>query len=649
MAEFVYRDEHSLRIFGGGQVLARLPTSGHAGRGSVVIADADGDGKPEIVVADNGVVHRVAGRPCGLRVFGDAADTWVLSRPIWNQFEYHVSNVNDDGSIPAIETRSLASSRQNMFARVGGGTVTPGCAYAKPDLTASYLRIARDADGAHLTVRIGNGGAAVAGSGVPVSFYDGDPAAGSPLLGTGHTSAVLAPGAYEDVVLTLARRRHHEPFDLDRRRRQRQLSRHDHGVGRGQQRLRLGAGAARRLRPVPISSSPRWTPRGSCTNPDTLVVSGTARATIRNQGDAPVTAAFAVAFFEDADGDGAYDPGLDVLLGQATHGTGLAAREDAVATASVSGVVRFAGNVVHAMVDSAAAIAETNEGNNVGRSATACRVVPPVGLFTPGLERRWTTSPTQRDVHQRRRDAARRRPRRRRRGRCRFRDVHRHRGRERRAPARAVRPRRPRDVHRHQPRATSCRAGETLPSATSTATRRPEIVAVHEQGRLIAFEHDGAFKWLSEPLHGIDWGGPAIADLDGDGLPEIVIGRQASAPTGRCGGRRPAAIAAETRRAVRDVVGPRPRRHAGGDPRRRRLFERRRPPLWRTERTPCRTATPRSRTSIPIRSRRSCSAMDRSTVLPETVEYAAAVLGSFPGHVLVAPGPTDWIGDGGPL
>ena len=39
---------------------------------------------------------------------------------------------------------------------------------------------------------------------------------------------------------------------------------------------------------------------------------------------------------------------------------------------------------------------------------------------------------------------------------------------------------------------------------------------MHEQGRLIAFEHDGAFKWLSAPLLGIDWGGPSIADLDGD-------------------------------------------------------------------------------------------------------------------------------------
>lgn len=40
--------------------------------------------------------------------------------------------------------------------------------------------------------------------------------------------------------------------------------------------------------------------------------------------------------------------------------------------------------------------------------------------------------------------------------------------------------------------------------------------------------------------------------------------------------------------------------------------------------------------------------MDRSTVLPDTLEFAATVLGSFPGPVVVAPGPTDWIGDGGP-
>ena len=35
---------------------------------------------------------------------------------------------------------------------------------------------------------------------------------------------------------------------------------------------------------------------------------------------------------------------------------------------------------------------------------------------------------------------------------------------------------------------------------------------------------------------------------------------------------------------------------------------------------------------------------DRSTVLPDTVDYAAKVLGGFRGSVLIAPGRSDWIG-----
>ena len=56
---------------------------------------------------------------------------------------------------------------------------------------------------------------------------------------------------------------------------------------------------------------------------------------------------------------------------------------------------------------------------------------------------------------------------------------------------------------------------------------RPEIIACDSSGaRLIAFEHDGAFKWRSPILEAVYWGAPAIADLNKDGVPEIVIGRQ---------------------------------------------------------------------------------------------------------------------------
>ncbi len=55
----------------------------------------------------------------------------------------------------------------------------------------------------------------------------------------------------------------------------------------------------------------------------------------------------------------------------------------------------------------------------------------------------------------------------------------------------------------------------------------PEIIACDSTGaRLIAFEHDGTFKWRSPTLEAINWGAPAIANLDKVGLPEIVIGRQ---------------------------------------------------------------------------------------------------------------------------
>lgn len=40
------------------------------------------------------------GKTAGIRVFRDFSDGWIGSRTIWNQHAYHVTNVNDDSSIP---------------------------------------------------------------------------------------------------------------------------------------------------------------------------------------------------------------------------------------------------------------------------------------------------------------------------------------------------------------------------------------------------------------------------------------------------------------------------------------------------------------------------------------------------------------------
>jgi hypothetical protein len=62
---------------------------------------------------------------------------------------------------------------------------------------------------------------------------------------------------------------------------------------------------------------------------------------------------------------------------------------------------------------------------------------------------------------------------------------------------------------------------------------RPEIIATDSSGtRLIAFEADGTFKWRSPILEAVYWGAPAIADLNEDGSPEIVVGRQVLSNSG---------------------------------------------------------------------------------------------------------------------
>ena len=52
-----------------------------------------------------------------------------------------------------------------------------------------------------------------------------------------------------------------------------------------------------------------------------------------------------------------------------------------------------------------------------------------------------------------------------------------------------------------------------------------ELIFVSQSYNLTAFEHDGTVKWTSSsPANGVQWGGPAIVDIDGTGYPEIIAG-----------------------------------------------------------------------------------------------------------------------------
>lgn len=201
-AEVVYGDEQYLRIYDGASgavVLQECNTTGTLEEYPLV-ADVDNDGHADIVVISNDYHSIVCpddgSQQRGLRVFGD--DQWVRTRRVWNQHPYHVTNVEEDGTIPAVEVTNWSVPSLNNFRQ----NVQPEGEFAAPDLVATVVGICSP-DEFGVIARVRNLGRAAVPQGVPVGFYEGDPAAGGTLLGTGFTTKILYPAEAEDVPLLL--------------------------------------------------------------------------------------------------------------------------------------------------------------------------------------------------------------------------------------------------------------------------------------------------------------------------------------------------------------------------------------------------------------------------------------------------------------
>jgi len=204
-AEVVYRDEVMLRVYRGtdGLVLYETPMSSCTWHEYPLVADVDADGNAEIIVVanDNCAIPEQLIELRGIFVLGDARDNWVTTRRIWNQHTYHITNVNDDGTIPSIEEDSWRFPADEPFNNYRAQAVPSATCFAAPDVTASLLRWDPTLcpEGVGVTARIGNEGDNVAGSPVDVAFYDG-----STLLGVAQTTRDLGPGESEDVTLIVA-------------------------------------------------------------------------------------------------------------------------------------------------------------------------------------------------------------------------------------------------------------------------------------------------------------------------------------------------------------------------------------------------------------------------------------------------------------
>ncbi|MBO4350079.1 MAG: hypothetical protein J6A01_03910 [Proteobacteria bacterium] len=202
-AEVVYRDETTLRIYSGpglgkdedgdgypdGKILRSTPSSSTTVIEFPVIVDVDNDGKTEIImVSENWGQH-------GVTAYSDTWNNWVRTRRIWNQHAYHVTNINEDGSVPQHEEANWLkynNYRQN---------VQPEGAFNAPNFVPGILESeALDCNLGKpiikLVAHVKNEGSYGVKAGLPVNFYVVDPngISGEYLIGSEKTEGPLPPG-----------------------------------------------------------------------------------------------------------------------------------------------------------------------------------------------------------------------------------------------------------------------------------------------------------------------------------------------------------------------------------------------------------------------------------------------------------------------
>jgi hypothetical protein len=222
-AEVVYNDECYFRVYDGsrGDVLLAVPSISRTVLENPVVADVDNDGNAEIVFVNNNETIQCAAAndplvnpdgstvlrtelPNGIQVWGDASDTWVSARRIWNEHAYHVTNVTESGHIPLREPESWKPYGQRIYNTYRSQPRAFGVA---PDLALTAIQVSSPdvacgelSDVLDIVALVKNLGDLRVGPGVTLTFYgvfDGTTealrdASDAPLTSTLQTS--LEPG-----------------------------------------------------------------------------------------------------------------------------------------------------------------------------------------------------------------------------------------------------------------------------------------------------------------------------------------------------------------------------------------------------------------------------------------------------------------------
>jgi RHS repeat-associated protein len=267
------------------------------------------------------------------------------------------------------------------------------------------------------------------------------------------------------------------------------------------------------------------------TDPQTLAVSGTVHVAVRNNGPDPYQSSVAGVFdalvFEDRNGNAIYDPGVDNVLGDATFAGTLAAGASTTLDVSLSGIERFRDDPLHVMVNSTNAIPETDETNNTLDTGVASQHQR-TGDWLPSVKWQWNpsgvqfyNSPTVAPLIDTNGD-----------GRIDARDVpavvalpdfpstakpvH----------LAALRGDNGQVIFDVPLSVSVDFVGDVPTVGDLDGDGRPEILLQSSSGNVLyCFNNDGTLKWTSQPMpDGLGNASPVLVDLDGDGKSEILFG-----------------------------------------------------------------------------------------------------------------------------
>ncbi len=202
--EIVYRDETDLIIINSRNGIplpfAKFNCQSITGLENPIVGDFDNSGHSKICTICGITSDNIIGK---LTIFGppDSSAPWAPARGIWNQYNYHVLNINDDLTVPRVQKNNATykNGRYNNF-YVQESLLDSNGIYRRPaaslygnldcinydpisDLYTAYFNLYNKPDASQ-----------AADTGIPVAFYNGNPESGGNILGIYYTTKKLVRG-----------------------------------------------------------------------------------------------------------------------------------------------------------------------------------------------------------------------------------------------------------------------------------------------------------------------------------------------------------------------------------------------------------------------------------------------------------------------